>query len=588
MSRLARRRLMTIAATTAAVLAVPAAANAATYAVSPGAGGCGAGDLDCGGLVEAAAAVNPGAGGDTINVAAGAYPGATFNVGGLTINGTPGVLVTSTVEFTAGAITKVSKIAIVQTGTADALRVTGGSGLELSDAIVVSQGGNGVLFAGGAANKVLRSQVTSGTGPSAIRVTGASGAAAKTVLIESTIAGGGLSGVGAVTTAGLAAGGPITLTMHHVTAAGTTNGILLDASAGALPVLGGGAITATVTDSIALNNLAKANPGIAGLGANTAALNLTRTLITGDKATIFANPGGLNFRLRPDAAVAIGQGSVTAGESTTDFEGEDRSAAPTDLGGDEYNNAPPVAKLAIATKTPRATQAVRFDATSSVDREAAYGGGIVQYQWLYSDGSGETTTTPTVDHVFAKEGNGAVQLTVVDRQGAASAPVAAGFVLVDGTAPFVSIVKPKNKAKIKIFTTKTDKKTKKTTKKRTKVVLGGLSKDANGVAGIILTLEKLKAAAPATGSSAQASSAATNARCTYYDPKKGLKQVSCLKPVLITARLVKDSKTGEWTYSINKNLSKGTYRLTALGVDKAGVFGNAGGSKLGVIRFTMV
>jgi len=580
MSRLARRRLLTLAATTAAVLAVPAAANAATYSVSPGAGGCGGADLACGGLAEAKAAVVDG---DTVDVTPGAYPGASFSVG-VTINGAAGVLITSTVEFTGGTVSKLSKVAVAQTGTGDGVRVTGGSGLELSDAIVVSQGGNGVLFSGGAANKILRSVVTAGTGPSAIRVTGASGVPAKTVLIESTIAGGGVSGVGAVTTAGLAAGGAITITMHHVTAAGTTNGILLDASAGALPVTGGGSITATATDSIALNNSSKANAGIAGLGANSATLNATRTLTTGDKATIFANPGGLNFRLRPDAAVAIGQGSTTPGESTTDFEGEDRSTAPTDLGGDEYNNAPPVAKLMIATKTPRATQAVRFDATTSIDRETGYGGGIVQYQWLYSDGTGETTTTPTVDHVFAKEGNAAVQLTVVDRQGAASAPVAAGFVLVDGTAPFVSIVKPKNKARIKIFTTKTKtvdgKKT--TTKKRTKIVLGGLSKDANGVAAIILTLEKVKAPAPAQAS------AASTARCTWYDPKKGLKQTSCLKPTLITARLVQDSKTGEWTYSINKNLTKGTYRLTALGVDKAGVFGNAGGSKLGVIRFTLI
>ena len=33
------------------------------------------------------------------NVAAGAYPGTTFTVGGVTINGAPGVVITSAIEF---------------------------------------------------------------------------------------------------------------------------------------------------------------------------------------------------------------------------------------------------------------------------------------------------------------------------------------------------------------------------------------------------------------------------------------------------------------------------------------------------------
>ncbi|MGH2898926.1 MAG: hypothetical protein ACRDMZ_09655, partial [Solirubrobacteraceae bacterium] len=161
-------------------------------------------------------------------------------------------------------------------------------------------------------------------------------------------------------------------------------------------------------------------------------------------------------------------------------------------------------------------------------------------------------------------------------------------------------VKPKNNAKLRVFTTKTrtvtNKKTKKKTKKktrtRTKIVFGGLSKDDSGVASIILTLEKFKTTSKkskskkSTSTSAKAS-AATTAKCYWYNPKKGVVRRSCLRPAFITAALKKDSKTGEWSYTVKRNLSKGKYRLTAVGVDKAGSVGNSGGSKLGVIRFTL-
>jgi hypothetical protein len=580
MSRLGRRRSLSFAAAVAAVLIAPAAASAATYTVKTGDGACAApGDLACGGLAEAAAAVNAGGGGDTITVAPGAYPGATFSVGNLTITGELGVLVTSTVEFSGGAVSRLAKVAVVQIGAADGIRVTGGSaGLELSDAAVVSQNGNGVLVAAGGANTIVRSVITSGTGPSAIRVTSASGTSPKSLTVESTIAGGGTSAIGAVTTAGVTGAGNINLTLRHVTAAGSgsANGILLDASSGA-GLLGGGDIAATMTDSIALNNSTKRNPGVLGVVAmNTATLTATRSLTAGDAATIFASPAGLNFRLRPDATTAIGQGSVTPGESPTDIDGEDRSAAPTDLGGDEFNNATPIAKIAVATKTPRAMQGVTFDGSGSSDREAGYGGGIVAYQWTFSDGKTQTTATPTVTHVFPREGNASAMLTVVDRQGAASAPGAVALRLIDGTPPTVGIVKPKANQRIKQFTTKTRTVNgqKRTTRSRTKIVFGGLSRDTNGVAQVALTLEKL-------GSKSRT-------QCNWYNPKKGVVRKSCKKPSLFLARLKKDSSTGEWTYTVKRKLAKGRYRIQAVGIDKTGAAGNAGGSKLGVVRFRLI
>lgn len=571
MSSLGRRSL-SIAAAVAAVLVTPAAASAASYTVSPGAGGCGGADLACGGLAEAAAAA---AAGDVFTMSPGIYSGGNFTTGGVTITGAANVLVNSTLQFSgaAGGVSKVSNVAVVQSApTGPGVRVTGASGLELSDAIVVSAGDHGIYISEGTANKVQRAIVaTGGAQTSAIRIQSGPGAD-KSVLLESVLTSGGAEGIGAFTTAsGLSSAGDITLTMRHITAAGSSRGVVVDAGNGVFGLTGGGDIAATMTDSIAFPNVVRNQPGVLGvIAANSATLGGERNMTEGDRAAIFASPANGNYRLRPGSP-AIGQGSVTEGESATDIDGEDRSTAPTDLGADEYSNAPPVAKIAVKTATPRAAQAVTFDGTGSSDREAGYGGGIVEYRWTFSDGRSAITKGPTVSHTFAKEGNAAAQLVVVDRQGAVSAPAQVGLKLVDGTPPTVAIVKPKSNQKIKQFTV--SKKTK--TRRRTKIVIGGLARDASGMSRVVLTLEKL-------GSSSRSS------RCTWYSPTKGLVRKSCEKPILFSARLKKDSSTGEWTYTVKRNLSRGRYRIQAVGIDKAGVSGNAGGSKVGVLRFRLI
>jgi hypothetical protein len=461
--------------------------------------------------------------------------------------------------------------------------VTGGhDGLQFSDAAVLSKHDDGIFISTGTENRVTRTiAATGGTQESAIYVESNAGSPAKRLTVDSTVTNGGLAGIGAKTRSALLqpGAGEITLNLRHVTAAGSASGIRLDSAQAQGLLSSVGSITATVTDSITLANVEIPYNGAlgTGIGANTATIDASRTLLTGDRTLLFADAAAGNFRLRPSSP-AIGQGSVVPGESPTDIDGEDRSSGPTDLGGDEYNNAAPVAKIAVKTAAPRATQAVTFDAAGSTDREASYGGGIVEYRWTFSDGQAQTTAGPTVDHTFTTEGDASATLVVVDRQGAPSAPAAVSLKLIDGTAPTVGIVKPKNNQKIKQFTTKT--KTvngrKRTTRTRTKLVFGGLSRDANGVAQIVLTLEKLK-----TGSSESSS-------CNWYDPKRGFVSRSCKKPVLFSAKLQKDSTTGQWSYTIKRKLTKGAYRLRAVGVDKTGAAGNAGGSKIGVVRFRLV
>jgi len=576
MSRLSRRRSLGIAAATLAVLAAPAAAQAATYTVKAGDGACGPGDLACGGLVEAAAIA---AAGDVFNVATGTYPSAKFATD-VTINGDLGFVVDGTLEFSGGGVSKLSKVAVATgAGNAPAIFVSGGGGLELSDSAAVSRDGFGIFITSGAGNKIVRSAVATGGGgtASALQVQTGPDDGAVGVVVDSSILTGGGAGVRAFTRNNEAEAlanrraGDITLTLRHITAAGSTNGIDIDSNNSRTLLGNTGNIVATVSDSIALNNRVVNFPGTLGLpplGANTATLTRTRTLESADPATLFLNPTKSNFRLLPTASAAIGQGGFTAGESATDIDGEERAAAPTDLGADEYNNAAPTAKVTVATATPRTTQPVTFDGRGSSDRDG--NATIAEYRWRFSDGKAETTTQPFVQHVFDKEGDAAVGLVVVDKQGAASPEVAATFKLVNGTPPAVAIVKPKSKQTFKTFTTTTKtvtrngRKVKVRTRKRTRIQIAGLSKAAVGsMQRVILTLQKTK-------------STTSNTKCRFYDAKRGLKLVSCSKPILITARLIKNSAGGEWTYTVpsKRPLSTGSWKVSAFGVDTTGAFGN--------------
>jgi hypothetical protein len=584
---------MTIAACTLAVLAVPAVSQAATYTVSAGNGPCGGADLACGSLGEAAIAA---AQGDVFNVAPGTYDAADFPVGGVTINGAAGVGINGTMTFSGntGAPSTLSKVAISQpTGVAPGINVSGLAGLHLLDSVVVSFNGDGIIVTGGVGNQIIRTLVvTGGAQTSAVRVSSTTGTPPKGLLLESSLLHGGAAALSADTSnlAIEARAGDISIVARHLTAAGSTNGIVLDA-ANAASLLGGpsGNITATVTDSIALNN--KTARYALLLAPNTAAINATRTIETHDPNTLFADPGHANFRLRPDATDAIDAGGFTTGESATDIDGDPRPGPTTDLGADEFVNAPPVASLVVRGRA-RAGQPTLLDGSGSTDREAGFGGGIVQYRWTFGDGTTQNTTTPQVMHTYAGEGAAGALLVVVDRQGGVSAPAVARVDVGDGVPPEATITKPFANQKVGLTkkTTKTvtrnGKKTKVTTSRKVRLSFGGAAKDKSGVALVLLTLEKIGAAT--TSASAKASQAASKAQCTWFDAKKGLLKTSCQKPKLLVAKLAKD---GSWSFTLSskvKTPSPGLYRLSAYAVDASGSFGNSAPSKDSIIRFRLV
>ena len=252
--------------------------------------------------------------------------------------------------------------------------------------------------------------------------------------------------------------------------------------------------------------------------------------------------------------------------------------------------------IEVKTVPQRSTRPVTFDGSKSTDPETGAGGGIKTYRWEFGDGKTEDTTTPTVNHTYTGEGDTTVKLTVIDAQGAVSAPASVPIKLVDGAAPTIVITKPTANQRIRL-TTKTTKtrtvtvngkkvKRKTTTSKRTRIGFAGTARDKSGVKGVVLTIERISKATTSS-TAAKSSAATTTKRCAWLDPAKGIVLRSCAKPVLILAKLAKD---GTWTYNVKSTirLSAGLYRVIAAGQDNAGAAGNSAPAKDAIHRFRLV
>jgi len=599
MTRATRRRALLAAGIAVAALAAPAAAaQARTYTVAAGGGACGGTDTSCESLNAAAGAA---AGGDTVQVAPGTYSEApTFPAAGVTITGSTAApaIVTGTITFSGnGSSPSVLEKLIVAPSSAGspAVGVGGTAGVAVRDAFLLSSGGAGMAISSGTGNEITRSTVVSGAADGAAVDVQASAAPVGLVL-SSSILSGGASGSGLSVRTGVGtllpgSAADASVTARHVTIAGSANAIALDSSAAAgLLNSPAGNIAATVTDSIVLGATPqRTNAGLAPLlPPNTASLAFTRTDQTTPADQLFVNAAKRNFHLRSDAP-AIDKGQLTPGDSATDVDGQPREAgAASDLGADEFGNVPPTADFAVKTPTPRSTRPVTFDASASSDREAGFGGGIASYQWIFGDGSTESTTTPTVSHTYKREGSVVVQLIVVDRQGASSAPAMVPVKLIDGSPPAVVISKPRPNQTIRLQATTTRTVTrdgarrKVRTRKRTRVGFAGTARDPSRVTAVFLTLQRLSARAKRTSAK---SSAAKAKRCTWLDPKRGLVTSACDKPVLIRVAVRSD----KWAYNVptKVRLGAGSYRVSAYGSDGTGAFGNSAPKRSRVVRFTL-
>ena len=529
------RRSLSIAAAVIAMLAAPAAAQAVTYTVKPNDGPCSAADTACGSLAFAADAA---AAGDVFNISPATYGSATFDVEDVTLTGVPNFIVNGSLAFTGNGLkpAKVQHLALTQpNGTAAGIISTGTAGLEISDSVVFGVSGDGVTFSEGVGNKIVRSVVvTGGTETSAVHITSADlSTAGKKLLAESSLLSGGLNALSVNTGQGnglVSAAGPIDVILRHVTLAGSSQSLVLDASK-ANPLIGGpvGNITASVTDSLVEKAVVKKNyPGVVtGLvitaPPNTVTYTPVRTMEAFDPGTVFENPAKRNFRLKAGSP-AIDQGGFTEGESATDVDSQARPGPTTDLGADEYY--PPPAAGTGPAPTPLGAQ---------------------------NDGD-----LPKVV-ITRPKANETIHLTTKTTK--------TTTLMKDGK-PVMKDGKP---VKVK----------KTTTKKNKFPVITGTASDKSGIKGVVLTIEKTKAAASAKAA------AATTAKCRWFNATKGIVLKSCAKPIVLLAKLATD---GTWTYKIKSTLrlSAGKYRIITAALDKSGAFGNGAPIKDAVHSFTIV
>ena len=508
------RRSLSIAAAVAAGLVAPAAASAATYTVAAGGGPCGtAGDVACESLSAAAAAVNAGSGGDTINVSPGTYTeNPTFSVPAITVTGStaaPGTVVIGTISFTGAGAASVLEKVVVLTPAGGAPGVSVGSasgGLALRDAIVFNAGGAGVAIAGGTANSITRSSViTNGSAANAVEIqTGTS--EANLVLDSSIISGGGAgAGISAKTGVGTLLGGakPVNITGRQITIAGSATAVSLDArEASPLLLLGTpvGSIAATFRDSIVLGGVVTQANTLPPANSATAEFPNTDRSTPADQ--LFVNAAKKNLHLRAGAP-AIDQVPTASSTSPTDVDGQGRTnGAASDRGADEFYVGPPPPAPPAGTATPQT----------------------------------------------------------------------------DGSAPAIVITKPRANQKIKLSTTRKrtvtrdgKRVTRRTTTRLKRIVISGTAKDASGVKGVVLTLEKL--------------GGTSTTKCKWFNPSKGIVLRSCKKPPLILAKL---AANGTWTYNVNaRRLSAGKYRIMVVGADNSGAFGNSAKRADAIRRITL-
>jgi hypothetical protein len=433
--------------------------------------------------------------------------------------------------------------------------------LVVSDSLVVSGAGQGpgIVFAGGdtAANRIVRSTVEAiGTGSDAVYAQSTT-AGAKQLVVDSSVLSGGASAASlhATTSNSVpgAAVGDLDVRLTHATLAGAAKAVAAEASAnGALSPVG--SIAVGVERSIVRGTITHAECAGCPFAANTATIALTGS--DSPATDFFVNAGAGNYHLRADAPVIDKGGPAVGGESDTDVDGQPRVAgAASDLGADEFVNQPPVGRLA-APAAVRQPAAVSFDASASGDPEAASGGGIANYHFVFGDGSSIDSASPTVTHVYANPGVYAARVTATDVQGlagAASDPVTAE--VADGVAPTVRIVSPKNRAKVRLRTSK---------RKLAPIRFFGSAADDHGVAAVALTLRQVT----------------KGSKCRFFDGKRSFKTVPCAQPVVIRVRV----QQGIWTYKVKNGvrLRKGAYELSAYAVDQG-----ANVSKPARIRFTL-
>jgi PKD repeat protein len=416
----------------------------------------------------------------------------------------------------AGAAQVNSSLLLQQGGAVGtpAIASTGTGGTRLADVIAASFTGPAVIFSASDANVVLRSTLLAAEASSdrsdAVQLLSAN-AGARKLVVDSSILVGGAKSAGVLVRSTGASAGASTLDLRHATITGAAKGVELDANGargpGSLPgpAAPAGSITARAASSIVhpASSARRYQTADAGLLTSTNAVTLTfsdsdapagtaadgATVTMGNAtstpdAQLFAK----GYTLRQDAPVIDKGGPVEAGESAKDVNGDPRQAgAATDKGADEFVNQAPKAAFELAPTSVKQDQLVGYASTSSDPEEVSKaGGGIVEYQWDFGDGTREASANPATLHKYAQVGTYTVTLVVKDRGGAVSAPATKTVTVVDGILPAASVTAPADGATLKLNPKK--KKGARKAPKPRRLTVTGKATDASGVAKVEVAL----------------------------------------------------------------------------------------------------
>jgi hypothetical protein len=552
-----------IAAALAALALSAPAAHAETRMVDPAGGPYPT-------ITAAVVASGPG---DVIDVRPGFYQEQVFvQDDDITIRAAQGAVVSSTAEQVVslmGARDAISGLYVA--GGPSGVRIAGDHAT-LED-VTVTADGTGIAIDGGKGATMrrvwVRATALAGT---ALRARN-DAPATQAVWLESSVLVGGREGTaldlgtGHVSDTAPDLGG-LDLTLRHVTVAGAPTA-LRTVRAGR-----GDPVSVAAYDSI-----------VHGAGAD--AMGGFSTDTTTPDALTFRDAAALDFRLRADAPGIDRGGPLAPGESDRDVGGAPRTSGwAWDWGAYEFVNTSPVASLTASATEVKQGMPIRFDASASRDPDA--GGRIVDYVWVFGDGSIEARTTePTVEHVYEAVGRPFVTVRATDLQGAGTSSEKVAVTVTDGIGPALRISAPREQARLRRLKTvkvrvkvKARKKSK-STKKRTKTEtitrrvpnvlrFSGRVADAGGVGRVELSFRRITAAR----------GPAVPATCSFLDTTaRRLLTKPCEQPPVLAATLSGDAWS--WSTPAKAPMPAGRWELTVRASDRAG------NPSTGVLHFTV-